>query len=405
MRTSEWKSVKLGDVITFQRGFDLPKGKREKGTIPIISSSGTDGFHNESKVKGPGVVTGRYGTLGKVFFVEEDFWPLNTTLYVRDFKENDPKFVSYFLSTLNLANQNTAGAVPGLNRNALHLINVEVPVIGIQKKIASILSSYDDLIENNKRRIEILEHMAKLIYEEWFVKFRFPGHENVKMISSELREIPEGWKICRVGSLLSSLESGSRPKGGVGDLGEGIPSIGAENIIGLGIYDFSKEKYVSSEFFNKMKKGIVKHKDVLLYKDGAKIGRKTMFCDNFPHGKCCINEHVFILRSKDQKCQNYLYFWLDLDFMTENIKNLNSNAAQPGINQEDVKSLPILIPPIEIIEEINKILEPILNQIFILAKKNQNLRKTRDLLLPKLISGEIDVSDLDIHIRNEFQES
>ena len=359
------------------------------------------------------IVYGRRGDIGRRALIkhEQTGWLCGTgciKISLKSVSILDPSFLYYYLGQTEIVswiyNQAIGATMPNLNTSIIRSIPITYPYLNEQKKIASILYNYDDLIENNTRRIEILEEMAKLIYEEWFVKFRFPGHENIKMISSDLGEIPEGWKIIRVGDLLRSLESGSRPKGGVGDLENGVPSIGAENIIGLGIYDFSKEKYVSFEFFNKMKKGIVKHKDVLLYKDGAQIGRKTMFRDSFPHKKCCINEHVFILRAKDQSYQNYLYFWLDLNLMTENIKNLNSNAAQPGINQEDVKSLPILVPPAEIVLKIDRILEQILNQIFVLAKKNRNLRKTRDLLLPKLISGEIDVSDLNISIRNEFQE-
>src|SRR6266545_416078 len=109
-----WQERLLGDVVTLQRGFDLPNRDRRDGNVPIVSSSGVSGYHDIAKVKSPGVVTGRYGTLGEVFFVKEDFWPLNTTLYVREFKGNDPLFISYFLRTLNFAHQNAAGAVPGV---------------------------------------------------------------------------------------------------------------------------------------------------------------------------------------------------------------------------------------------------------------------------------------------------
>ncbi len=155
-----WKHCSLGDVLTLQRGFDLPERNRQEGNVPIGSSSGISGYHNVAKVCSPGVVTGRYGTLGEVFYIREDFWPLNTTLYVRDFKGNDPLFLSYFLRTLNLAHQNVAGAVPGLNRNALHLLPVSIPPLASQLKIAAILSAYDDLIENNTHRIAILEETA-----------------------------------------------------------------------------------------------------------------------------------------------------------------------------------------------------------------------------------------------------
>jgi len=235
-----------------------------------------------------------------------------------------------------------------------------------------------------------------LIYREWFVNFRFPGHETVRMVDSELGVIPEGWEVKRLGEVLDTIESGSRPKGGVSSASGEIPSIGAENIIGLGKYDYSKDKYVSRSFFESMRKGWVRDKDVLLYKDGAQIGRKSMFQSSFPHSVCCINEHVFILRTNQLCTQNYLYFWLDQPDMTQNIRNLNANAAQPGINQAGVKSLPILLPSHKLLEMFDEVAEPLIGELFNLAKKNNVLCRTRDLLLPRLISGEIDVENLDI---------
>jgi type I restriction enzyme S subunit len=140
-------SVALGDFITLQRGYDLPANQRREGPIPVVSSSGITGTHNEAKVKGPGVVTGRYGTLGEVFFIDQSFWPLNTALYVKEFKGNQPRFVSYFLKWILNGTQSDKAAVPGVNRNDLHARMVIVPThFADQKRIASILSAYDDLI-------------------------------------------------------------------------------------------------------------------------------------------------------------------------------------------------------------------------------------------------------------------
>ena len=205
--TAEWRECQLGDVITLQRGYDLPAQNRRPGNIPIVTSSGITGYHDTAKAKGPGVVTGRYGTLGEAFYIKTDYWPHNTALFVRDFKGNDPLFVRYLLTLLNFSSQNAAGAVPGVNRNALHLLPVRVPSVLMQRRIAAILSAYDDLIENNLRRIKILEEMAQTLYREWFVNFRFPGHENVRMVESELGPIPEGWGAKKLGNVLT-LEYG-----------------------------------------------------------------------------------------------------------------------------------------------------------------------------------------------------
>lgn len=318
-------------------------------------------------------------------------------------KLNSGRFLYYLLkgNIMKITSLGSGSVYDAINKSAIEILEIEIPPLETQRKIAAVLSAYDDLIENNTRRITILEEMAQTIYKEWFVKIRFPGYEKVKMVDSELGPIPEGWEVKRLDDVLSEIESGKRPKGGVKQLSTGIPSIGAENILGIGKYDYSKEKYVPDEFFRTMKKGIVRNRDILLYKDGAQIGRKSMFREDFPHEKCCINEHVFILRANEEFLQNYLYFWLDQDWMTEKIKNLNANAAQPGINQNGVKSLPVLVPTQVVLEGFDDLLEPILTLLFILAKKQDILCRTRELLLPKLISGEIDVEDIDIKLYKE----
>lgn len=229
----------------------------------------------------------------------------------------------------------------------------------------------------------------KCIFDDWFVNFSH--YDGISFKTSKLGEIPSPWNIKTLGDVLIILESGKRPKGGISQVDDGIPSIGAENILGLGKFNYSKNKLVSHEFFNKLKKGIIQDQDVLLYKDGAQLGRKSLFMKGFPFNTCCINEHVFLLRSNNEISQFYLYLWLDQKIMTNEIINLNSNSAQPGINQNDVKSLPILVPELEIMNKFNNIISPMMNQIFDNAIEINNLSKLRDTLLPKLMSGEIDV--------------
>ena len=167
-----WRETTLGNVIEFKRGYDLPKRERRPGAVPIVSSSGLTGKHSESKVHGPGVVTGRYGTLGQIFFISGDFWPLNTTLYVRDFKGNDPRFVSYFLRGLDFSAYSDKAAVPGLNRNHIHQEIVRIPTdVHEQRAIAQILGTLDDKIELNRHTNETLEAMAQALFKSWFVDF------------------------------------------------------------------------------------------------------------------------------------------------------------------------------------------------------------------------------------------
>lgn len=402
---NNWKIIELGNVCKFKYGKGLPKRKRLNGIYPVYGSGGIVDYNKDYYIKGPGIIVGRKGTIGSVYFEKRNFFPIDTVFYIEENKDvYDIRFLYYMLINLGLSRLNSDAAVPGLNRNIAYRQEISLPPLNVQRKISSILSAYDNLIENNTRRIKILEEMAQLIYREWFVNFRFPGHEKVKFINSELGKIPEGWEVLQLGEILESIESGSRPKGGIDPEEQGVPSVGAENVLGLGRYNFGKEKYVSEGFYESMRKGKIKSGDVLLYKDGAKIGRKSMFRDGFPHTVCCINEHVFILRTNSKCSQNYLYFYLDRSDITEKIINLNANSAQPGINQAGVKSLPFLLPPENLIRLFDYKVDSIIGLLFNLAKKNQVLRKKRDLLLPKLISGELDVSELDIALEGKNEQ-
>lgn len=161
---TRWRDCRLGDVLTLKRGHDLPGETRIEGDVPVVSSSGITGFHNEAKAKAPGVVTGRYGTIGEVFYLEQDYWPLNTSLYVIDFKGTRPRFAAYFLKNVLKGYQSDKAAVPGVDRNVLHEIKVRAPDPTIQERIEATLSAYDDLMENNRRRMALLEESARLLY-------------------------------------------------------------------------------------------------------------------------------------------------------------------------------------------------------------------------------------------------
>jgi len=305
----------------------------------------------------------------------------------------------YFNKLLSLV---TGSAQPQLSITNLQVLEISYPSLSTQHKIAAILSAYDDLIENNLRRIKILEEMAQNLYREWFVKFHFPGHQHVRFIDSPLGRIPEGWEVSALGEYLKELESGKRPKGGAQNITNGIPSVGAENIFGIGRHKYQSEKYVSREFFEAMRNGVVKDGDVALYKDGAYIGRSAYFRDSFPHAQFCVNEHVFLLRTTGKRLtQNILYLWLQEPATISTIRATNANAAQPGINKTGVNGIPLVVSPVDIAGHFDKLVEPNMALIVSLAKRNEILRRTRDLLLPKLISGEVDVSQLDITIPEE----
>ncbi len=321
---STWKSCKLGDVIELKRGYDLPKSKRVDGKVPIISSSGESGLHNESKVEAPGVVTGRYGTLGEVFYVERDFWPLNTALYVKNFKNNNPRFVSYLLTQLDFTRQNVAGAVPGVNRNYLHMLNVQIPTVPEQEQIAELLSTYDNLIENNNRRIAILEEMAQSLYREWFVKFRFPGHQQAKFIDSPLGKIPEGWEVAKLGEV-SSMKYGKMAKKEK-LIDEGIPVYSGYRITGYYpelMFDESKVIVVA--------RGVGGTGDVKMSPDICWL----------------TNLSIAVLENQDKLTKTFLYFYLKFS----RLRNLDSGSAQSQITIANLSLHRILLPLLNCIQK------------------------------------------------------
>ena len=260
-----WNETRIGDQIELIYGDGLPERNRKRGFVPVYGSNGIVGFHNEALIKGPGIIIGRKGTVGKVTFSKTDFWPIDTTYYVKLKEGNDTNYWYYFLQTISLGNMDTHSAVPGLNRDNVYNITKAIPLHTEQKAIAKILSDLDDKIELNNQMNKTLEAIGQAIFKHWFV------------------EKNNNSKPGKLGDILETIESGIRPKGGIDpNLTEGVPSIGAENINSVGFYDYLKTKFVSSEYFNTMHRGIVKDYDVLVYKDGAYIGRKSMFGKGFP---------------------------------------------------------------------------------------------------------------------------
>lgn len=195
-----WKPAVLQDLVLLQRGFDITKAQQKTGDVPVFSSSGRRSWHDTAKVKGPGVIIGRKGTLGSVHYSETDYWPHDTTLWSKSLHGNNARFVFYALKCLGLERFNVGGANPTLNRNHIHGLPIYIPERSTQNDIAAVLAAYDELIENNRRRIALLEEAARLLYREWFVHLRFPGHQHVKINDG----LPETWKLRYLGDVVDT---------------------------------------------------------------------------------------------------------------------------------------------------------------------------------------------------------
>jgi type I restriction enzyme S subunit len=163
-----WEQETHGTVAHLQRGFDLPKRDRVEGDFPIISSGGITGYHNEKKAAAPGIVTGRYGSIGEVFFIDKDFWPLNTSLWVKEFYGNNVRFIFFLLSRFDYKKFSDKTGVPGINRNDIHPVKVWIPFLPEQQKIASFLSAVDEKIQQLTKKKALLEQYKKGVMQQLF---------------------------------------------------------------------------------------------------------------------------------------------------------------------------------------------------------------------------------------------
>ncbi len=300
----------LGNFVQFAYGKGLPARNRKTGSVPVYGSAGVIDTHNTALVHGPGVVVGRKGTVGAVHWADRDFYPIDTTYYVvSKCKDIRMRYVYYLLKTLPLPQMNTDAAVPGLNRtNALRLkVNVASP--STQDRIIEILSAYDDLIENNRRRIQLLEQAARLIYKEWFVHLRFPGHEHAKIIDG----VPEGWERKTLGEIV----------------------------------DVTKGRNIT--------------------KDSAKDGPVPVVAGGLSPA-----------------------YYHDTANVVGPVITISASGANAGY-AKDIKRLPLLVPKGTIVSMFEELVSHNFHQVKVLLEQNKLLEQARDLLLPRLMNGEVAV--------------
>ncbi|WP_027366825.1 restriction endonuclease subunit S [Desulfocurvibacter africanus] len=378
-----WTTVQLGDFITLKRGYDLPERSRVAGSIPIVSSSGITGTHNEAKVDGPGVVTGRYGTLGEVFYIDEPFWPLNTALYVQDFKGNQRRFVSYFLKSILGGTQSDKAAVPGVNRNDLHARKVLVTKdLQEQATISSILASYDDLIENNRRRIQLLEESARLLYKEWFVRLRFPGHEHVNVVDG----VPEGWEKKELGSICTLRAGGSfKTKYQGNDEGD-LPFIKVRDMNGAGnsVHITGADNWVTNDECYAFKGKPFPVGTIVFAKIGEALRKNRIRALS---RDTLIDNNMMGAIPKDKISTSFLYILLSSYDFNSNA----SGAAVPFLSAKVLAAERFLVPKKSIRLQFDDFVSPVFQQILDLQLQSVEAAKARDLLLPRLMNGEVAV--------------
>lgn len=372
----------LESLVRFRNGKSIKPGG--SGAYPVYGSNGTIGASDEYMYE-DAIVLGRVGAYcGSVERCSGKFWASDNTIVVEaNDDEVSLRFLYYMLIDANLNRHAGGAAQPLLTQSRLKPLEFNVPSLVVQRRIASILSAYDDLIENNTRRIAILEEMARRLYEEWFVHFRFPGHEDATFIDTEDGRVPEGWDVVR---LNQAVEINPRTK---------VPKDGEKLFVPMGALSETGMNIAAAEYKTGNSGAKFMNGDTLVARITPCLENgKTGFVDFLPQEQptACGSTEFIVLRSRTL-CPQYVYLLARSNrFRDVAIKSMSGATGRQRVRTEAIQELMIVQPSTPCLERFEHTVAPLFKLTRSLTRKNRNLRAQRDLLLPKLISGEIDVS-------------
>lgn len=343
-----WEEFTLKDVVKINYGKALKSSDRKQGIVPVFSSGGITGFHNQAHVKEKGIIIGRKGTIGKVYISNHPFCCIDTAYYITSNPDvYDFYFLYYALGTLGLEDLNEDSAVPGLNRNTLYSQVLSLPPIKEQKAIASVLSSLDDKIDLLHRQNQTLEKMAETLFRQWFVE----GAQN-------------NWVLSCIGDLFLPAKGKNITKNNV-ILGE-YPVVAGGLDPSCYHINYNTEKPV-----------------VTISASGANAGYVRLY-----HNHVWSSDSSYV----DKTIFNYIYFsYVLLKYNQQNLFDMQVGSAQPHVYPKNIANVELLLPPRELIQKYEILITPMFLKI---GKNNfqiRTLEKLRDALLPKLMSGEFRV--------------
>ena len=399
----EWRDTTLGEFVTLQRGHDLTDDERLPGKVPVVGAAGQNGFHDKAMAKGPGVVVGRSGaSFGQVHFCDKDFWPHNTGLYVTDFRGNDPCFAFYFLKALDFSRYNSGSAQPSLNRNFIYPIEVQVPPPAEQRAIAHILGTLDDKIELNRRMNETLEAMARALFKSWFVDFdpvrakaegRDPGLPRYladlfpdSFQDSELGEIPKGWNVGRFGDVVEQLRDQENPL---------LSPEALYHHFSLPAFDEGQSPKAEYGESIKSQKSRVPAGVVLLSKLNPEIERVWLVDVRPPERAVCSTEFL-VLGARPPFTRGFVYCLARSPLFRQQIVGLvtGTSKSHQRAQADSILNLSVIVPPSSIVVVFDRLAEGPLARTLECRRESRTLSALRDALLPKLISGELRVRDV-----------
>jgi type I restriction enzyme S subunit len=334
---SQWIKKPLIEVATLQRGYDLPVHQRTDGEYPVFAANGPHGTHSEAMCKGPGVVTGRSGTIGKVHFVDSDYWPLNTSLFVKDFHGNDPKWVFYMLQSFGLDRFAQGAGVPTLNRNLVHYELVDVPPLEEQKRIAAILDKADSLRRKRQQAIELADQFLRALFLDMF---------------GDPVANPKGFSVGIIRDLVESANYGTAEKAHETE-GE-FPVLRMNNITYEGNWDFTSLKYVDlSE--KDQPKYLARKGDVLFNRTNSKelVGKTAVFEEDRP---MAIAGYLVRVRTNSLGNPYYISAYLNSVHGKKTLQNMcKSIVGMANINAQEMQNIAILLPPLELQDKFSEI--------------------------------------------------
>ena len=433
--SSNWAKVTLGELITLQRGHDLPSQNRVDGNIPVMGSSGVTGYHNKAIVKGAGVVIGRSGnSMGEVSYCPVDFYPLNTCLYITDFKNNDKKYIYYLLKTINFDQFNSGTAQKSLNRNAVYPFEVRITKSkSEQLVIGKVLSDLEAKIELNNQINQTLESIAQAIFKSWFIDFEpvrakiaakqegkdpelaamctISGKSKTELeqmaaddfaelqataalfpdalVESELGEVPKRWKVTNINAVTKSIFSGGTPSTKETAYWNGeIPWLSSGETRNKIIV--STEKSITELAVNKSSTKQAIYGDILIASAGQGHTRGQT---SFNGMSCYINQSIVALRANDRISGYWLYYCLEPRY--DEMRSLSdSHSSRGSLTTKLLASMPVILPTKELIFSFDKLVKQMFGQQLNNYKEIKTLADMRDALLPKLLSGEIILSKI-----------
>lgn len=422
------KTIPLNEFITLQRGFDLPQDKRIKGDIPVIASTGIVGYHNEEKVQAPGVVIGRSGSIGGGQYITNNFWPLNTTLWVKDFKGHHPRFVYYLLKSIDFSQFNVGSGVPTLNRNHLSGVLVADTSYSYEKEVSNVIGILDDKINLNKKINQTLEQMSQTLFKSWFVDFdpvidnaldagnpipealqsraelrqKVRTSADFKPLPAEIRSlfpsefeetelgwVPKGWKIDNIGGLSDKIFSGGTPNTSTEEYWNGALNWFSSGETRNALIIETEKKITATGVKNSSTRLSVAG-DILIASAGQGHTRGQTSLNTID---TYINQSVVCIRPIKPSYSTWLYFNLSSRY-TEMRAISDSHSIRGSLTTKLISSMKVASPTDELISLFDINCSVFISKIKNNLELSRELKKLRDTLLPKLISGELSLEDL-----------